>query len=229
MIDLHTHILPGMDDGAADVQTALAMLRMQKEQGVDTVALTPHFYRTREHLSDFLERRASCWAKFCGELEGEDLPKMLLGAEVAWVPGMAEWPELDKLCYENTGTLLVELPFTPWDDELSRQLYSLVGRRGITPMIAHLDRYFGWQKRQKIEQLLELGFPIQISASAFSRLLQRNKALKMLLEHDAVLISDCHDTVSRPPNMGTALKFLERKLGHQMAARLAAVTDEMLD
>lgn len=228
MTDLHTHILPGMDDGATDFTTALTMLQMQRQQGIDTVALTPHFYRNRERTSDFLSRRKNAWDAFRRSLEGETVPQLLLGAEVAWVPGMSEWQELEELCYENTRVLLVELPFTPWSDELFRQLYSLLGRRGVTPMIAHLDRYFGWQKRQKIDQLLDLGFPVQVSSAALMQMMQRSKAIRLLCEYDSVLISDCHNVNSRPPNMGTAMKLLNKKLGVQMADRIAFATDEAL-
>ena len=57
MTDLHTHILPGMDDGAVSVETSLEMLRMERDQGVDAVVLTPHFYRDRERPEQFLARR----------------------------------------------------------------------------------------------------------------------------------------------------------------------------
>ena len=57
MTDLHTHILPGMDDGAVTVEDSLAMLELQRSQGVDTVVLTPHFYSNREGISRFLLRR----------------------------------------------------------------------------------------------------------------------------------------------------------------------------
>ena len=58
MIDIHTHILPGMDDGASTPEESLAMLRMQREQGVDTVFLTPHFHRDRENPEHFLSYMA---------------------------------------------------------------------------------------------------------------------------------------------------------------------------
>ena len=57
MTDLHTHILPGMDDGAKDAQMSIAMLRAQRDQGVDTVVLSPHFYGDREDVDRFLRRR----------------------------------------------------------------------------------------------------------------------------------------------------------------------------
>ena len=57
MKDLHTHILPAMDDGAATIEDALAMLQEQTRQGVEMVALTPHFYRDTESVDEFLKRR----------------------------------------------------------------------------------------------------------------------------------------------------------------------------
>jgi len=57
LTDLHTHILPGMDDGARNVAMSLAMLEAERAQGVDTVVLTPHFYREREDAERFLQRR----------------------------------------------------------------------------------------------------------------------------------------------------------------------------
>ena len=57
MTDLHTHILPGVDDGAKAPEESLEMLRMERDQGVDTVVLTPHFYRDRERPEHFLKRR----------------------------------------------------------------------------------------------------------------------------------------------------------------------------
>ena len=55
--DFHTHILPGMDDGAADVSTAVAMIRKLQEQGVERIVLTPHYYAENESVEEFLERR----------------------------------------------------------------------------------------------------------------------------------------------------------------------------
>ena len=109
MIDLHTHILPGMDDGAQSVDEAIKMLHLEAEQGIDTVALTPHFYRQNESVSEFLVRRDAAWRELSQAVQGEKVPSMILGAEVAWMPGMSQWPDLEQLCYQNTKLLLVEL------------------------------------------------------------------------------------------------------------------------
>ena len=102
MTDLHTHILPGMDDGAKTPEESLQMLRMERDQGVDTVVLTPHFYRDREWPERFLaRRRASAEAlrdalMALPEEEIRNMPRLILGAAVAWVPNLPEMTELSR-------------------------------------------------------------------------------------------------------------------------------------
>lgn len=228
MTDLHTHILPGMDDGAQSVEDALAMLHMEAQQGVDTVALTPHFSIKDETIPEFLARREGAWELLCKELEGRKHPKLLMGAEVAWAQGIVDWPDLESLCYEGTKILLVELPVTPWTHEMFRQLYSLEGRRGIVPMIAHVERYIHCQEKRSIERLLDMGYPVQVSAGALEYLFSRRKALNLLINYDGLLISDCHNVLDRPPNLGDGLRRLEKKLGRQTAWDIASLTDDIL-
>ncbi len=225
MYDLHTHILPCMDDGAGSIDEALAMLDMEMEQGVDTVALTPHFYRNREHIEDFLERRRASAEQLTAALEGKKHPRLILGAEVAFAPGMADWQDIESLCYHGTKVLLVELPFTPWNDEMFRQLYSLEIRRGITPMIAHVERYFGCQEKKHFKTIEEMEFPIQISAMELGSFMGRRRAMKLLLTQSAILVSDCHNSTTRPPNLISAMNKIEKKLGRDFAAQIAAETE----
>ena len=219
MVDLHTHILPGLDDGADMVETSLAMLREEYVQGVDTVALTPHFYRDREHLSDFLQRREEGYHKLLAaanalsEEERKMLPKLVLGAEVAWVPNLAQLPELERLCYQDTKYLLLELPFGAWDDTLFRQIYDLMNCRGITPIIAHIDRYWGTQKKERFETLFSLGVPVQLSAEPLLHFTTRGRALRLIKAGKVqMLISDAHNMADRQPNLGKAADVLRKKL-----------------
>lgn len=229
MTDLHTHILPGMDDGAATIEEAISLLCAEVQQGVDTVALTPHFYRSQESAAEFLARREIAWNQFQEGIKEIQCPKLVLGAEVAWTPRMVEWPELDALCYENTKTILIELPITPWHGDMFRQLYSLEGRRGIIPMIAHAERYFLCQSRKNMDRLLEMGYPLQVSAVALLFRFGRRQALQLLEQYDGVLISDCHNMDIRRPNMGDALKFIEKKRGQHVASEIAWITDQILE
>lgn len=218
MIDLHTHILPKMDDGASTSDLSLEMLRMEAEQGVDTVVLTPHFYREKEDSSSFLQRRASSFYRLkdriaeLSDKEKKRLPELFLGAEVAWVPNMDEWPELSQLCLGNSSFLLLELPFYPWNSRMIDQIYDLMSKTGITPIIAHLERYAKIQRWSSIQEILALGIPIQLSTSVFLTIGGRRLA-KQLLHHGTgfLLASDCHNTTTRPPNLGNTMAVLKKK------------------
>lgn len=234
MTDLHTHILPGMDDGAKTVEDSLAMLRMEYDQGVDTVALTPHFYRDRENPKRFLHRRresAVALARRVLELSEQErarLPQMILGAEVAWWPGMGEWEELPELCIGDTNNLLLELPFTPWNDRMIHELYEFFGGTGITPIIAHLERYLKIQKPEHIREVLELGVPVQVSSDILLHPMARGGAMKLLKQNQAhIVASDCHDCVKRPPNVAAAMDVLRKKLGEGSVNKLIRRGDEL--
>lgn len=213
LTDLHTHILPGIDDGAPDMETSLSMLDLAGKQGVETVALTPHFYRSREHINDFLARRENAWDELQSNIINTSHPQLILSAEVAYVPGMADWTELEQLCYAGTKLILVEPPMTPWNDEMFHQLYAIEERRGITPMIAHFDRYIKIQSKVCIEKLLDMGFPIQVSTGSLLRFWGRTQAMKLITEYSAVPVSDCHNMNTRPPNLDEAAQVLKKKLG----------------
>lgn len=228
MTDLHTHILPGMDDGAQSVNEAVEMLRIQMQQKVDAVALTPHYYGRRESVEEFLARRNFAYKKLKKAIGEEDCPRLILSSEVEWLPDTLEWPGLEKLCYKGTNMLLVELPIIAWTDDLYQQLYTLETRRGIMPVIAHIDRYFDCQKSRDIGQLVELGYPIQISAEAILNRATRKKALTLMEISDGLLISDCHNLTDRAPNTEQAMHIVRKKLGKYRAAELTAFTDDIL-
>ena len=218
MTDTHTHILPGMDDGAPDVNTALRMLRMEREQGVAAVALTPHYYSDEESVEAFLRRREASLSmledaiSLLPEAERIRLPRRIVGAEVAWSPHMEQWQRLGELCYGGSGYLLVELPFSAWNGELFRGLYALMERTGVTPVVAHIDRYWGRVDRGAMEELLSMGLPVQLSAAAVTDWRTRGAALRLLRRRKAqLLISDAHGDRERAPDIGAALEVIRRR------------------
>ncbi len=218
MVDIHTHILPGMDDGAATEEVSIEMLKRQAEQGVGTVVLTPHLYREREDAERFLVRRARSMARLQAALDAlpqqdrEALPELVLGAEVAWRPNMKHMENLDQLCIGQTKNMLLELPGSPWTDEVVNGIYNLLNR-GITPVLAHLERYFPHQRKEVVDEIMSIGVPFQISAGALPRLFTGTRLIHMLeREPNAVLSSDCHNCTSRPPNMATGVTQLKKKL-----------------
>ena len=235
MTDLHTHILPGIDDGAQNTDQSVEMLLAQARQGVETVALTPHFYLREESPESFLRRREAAWQALQRKLDTlpedqrQSIPRMVMGAEVAYGPGMWEWPCLEQLCYAQTNMLLLELPLMPWGEETFRQLYNFMSRTGITPVIAHAERYLQIQKRGQMLQLLEMQLPMQISAGALLRLTGSKRAYYLLEDCNGALISDCHDTGSRAPNLEAGLRWIRKKKGAAVADMFAERTDTLID
>ena len=230
MTDLHTHILPCMDDGSTSTDMSLEMLARERAQGVDTVVLTSHFYRHRETAHRFLERRGAAFDALQQAIadSGMQAPDLLLGAEVAWVPNLTECTILDQLCIQGTQNMLVELPFRPWNDQLIRQLYDLMEKYGITPIFAHLERYFD-QPKEYLKEIISMGTPIQVSCAPLERFMNRRPIMKMLRHHTAhLLATDCHNLTSRPPNMEMGLSVVERVLGPQEKKRLIECSDALV-
>ena len=95
MIDLHTHILPGVDDGSPDAATSAQMLALLQQQGVDTLAATPHFYAWNDTPEAFLQRRRQGFERL--QEAGIDTSHILPGAEVAYFDGMSKSQVLQQL------------------------------------------------------------------------------------------------------------------------------------
>lgn len=232
MTDLHTHILPGVDDGAKTVEQSIAMLHAQFDQGVGTVALTPHYYPDREPLDSFLARRAEAWGALreailaLPEEALGRLPRLVLGAEVAYVPGLHTVEGLQGLCIGTTKHMLLELPFYPWDMQTIHGLYDFLGRSGVTPVLAHIERYFACQSAKLLEEVLNLGLPVQVGTAGLDRF--SSVAWKLLKRGKAHLIaSDCHDLQYRVPDLRRAMDLVWKKLGEERAEELAELADQL--
>ena len=219
MTDLHTHILPRMDDGSGSVAESLALLEREAAQGVDTVVLTPHFYREREPAPRFLARRQAA-LEALEEARPPGGPALVLGAEVAWFPSLHHEERLEELCLGGTRQLLLELPFQPWTPLVLNQVYGFYGATGVTPVFAHVERYLSIQDRARIDDLISMGFPMQMNADSLLSLRSRGKCLGLLRRGRWYVASDCHNLTARPPRLGQAAALLRRKLGRETADRL---------
>lgn len=192
LTDLHTHILPAVDDGAKDLETSLNMLRMQRESGVERVVLTPHFYPYREELEAFLERRNQGYQLLLSQWCKDTMPLLRLGAEVRYTPQLVEM-DLRKLTFGQSDYLLLELSNTELPAYIEQVLEFVLGQ-GITPILAHIERctYFRLEP-QRLKRLIELGALAQITAEAVSSRADRRFARSCLengLAH--VIASDIH-------------------------------------
>lgn len=203
MIDIHSHVLPGIDDGSKNVEESLAMLRSSARQGIGCVAATPHFYPMENSPERFLERREAAAERLRAAWE-PGLPKLLLGAEVYYFTGISQAKELDALCLGGT-LLLLEMPFCPWTERMAAETIALREQRGLNVVLAHIERYFRWQSKWLWAELLDRGLLMQCNADFFLDWRTKRKARKMLSEGGIHLLgSDAHNMTSRPPRMGAA-------------------------
>ena len=217
MTDTHTHILPGMDDGAADLTESLRMLRKCRAQGVKTVVLTPHFYPERESVDSFLARREAAFEQLRKELP-PDFPELVLGAEVAWCPGLQNMPQLTQLTMGQSSYLLLEMPYMSWTEEQVNGIWRLLNDGRVVPVMAHVDRYLHMQKNGQFEAVLNLQVPLQMSGVAFQKLFRRAKALQLMSKGQWMVGSDCHNLTDRPPCMAAAKRYIQAHAPEKAAA-----------
>ena len=231
MTDFHSHVIPRVDDGSRSSAMSIEMLRRMKEQGVGTVCCTSHYYASQYSPSHFLEVRDSAFEHLLGKLP-EDLKDMTLlpGAEVLYFPGMAEAEELESLCIEGTDLFLLEMPFRKWSERETGEVFSLLRSGRFKIILAHTERYFYYQKDPRLfEELRSEGMVLQSNTGFFLRLKTRHRAFKLLSDGFVDIIStDAHNTEDRAPNMGAALKLIERKCGEKAAEALVKGGDTLL-
>ena len=243
MVDFHTHILPGIDDGSQDVDMTKDMLLEEQKQGVDLIAATPHFYAHRMSMEGFLERRTEAMAQtrqICRSLEeelGRALPEILAGAEVYYFPGVGKAKDIPKLCIGDSRCLLLELPFDQWDKDVLKDVRDLIFRQKLCVILAHIERYIGFQKDRSIwDEIMELPVHAQINAGSFLRkngILRPDKkkrfCMNFLGEHPGTLLgSDCHNMTDRPPNVEAARKFIAEYFGDKALAYMDEVAEKIL-
>lgn len=219
LIDFHTHILPGVDDGSRSPEMTRSMLRMEAEQGVEAVAATPHFYPQTDTPERFLERRHRAEEKLRDAMADQTgLPAVHMGAEVAFYRGMSESDALQQLRLGVSRYVLVEMPAALWSDAHFEELRQIRHRQGLIPVIAHVERYLPTFGVNRIMGKLEdCGAVIQANAEFFLHRASARTAMRLLQEERIQLLgSDCHNTDSRPPNLGQAVSRIKARGGEAL-------------
>lgn len=228
MIDFHSHILPGMDDGSKSTDESRAMLQMLAAQGAELVAATPHFYADRESPERFLQRRAAA-AQALRQVWTPELPPFRLGAEVHYYKGISHLASIRALCLENSTALLLEMPVCRWTDYMMQEVQYLAGAGEITVVIAHMERYRSLQRRDTVARLLENNVRIQCNAGYFVNRWTRGTALRQLARGEVHLLgSDCHNTGARAPQLGAACEWIQKKAGREALVRMAQCARQLL-
>lgn len=206
LIDLHTHILPGVDDGARDDGEALAMLAAAASDGITTVLATPHAHHA--HAEQVLAgvERLNAAARDAGIAI-----TILPGHEARIAADLVERYQDGRLLTLNgTNWLLLECYlFDDWPIHLIERSVDRLIAAGLRPLLAHAERYpFVQRDPRALLPLIERGIPVQINAgSLFFREsdVERITAEQLLRTQSAhIIASDAHNARYRPPALRAA-------------------------
>lgn len=222
--DIHCHLIPGVDDGAEDMEEALKLLQMEYQDGVRIIYLTPHYRRRMfECPMDRIEHQYETLKKEANKIVPD--MKLYLGCEYHANMEMLELiqngmrPTMGKsrcVLTEFSGT--VELRF------LQERCYTLLSN-GYTPIIAHAERYSIIRKNLDVlEPLVDMGAYVQMNAESiigkegFFMKQFCKKAMKKGYLH--FVGSDAHDTHRRKPLIGKCAEYLEKTMGEAYKNRI---------
>ena len=234
MIDTHSHILPGLDDGSRNIDESIAMLKILKEQGITHVIATPHFKMTDKSnsIDEFITKRNKSYQELKNEIDrqGLDLPKIFLGAEVLLTMDFVEAKNKEKLCIENTNIMLIELPYYEWQSWILRMLSDLCNDNNIEPIIAHADRYVDFISSDMFDKLFNLGYKTQVNAE-FVDSKARIKKLKKWLKSGQICYigSDSHGTDFRPPTFDSYFNKIKKVAGEAFINNVSKHSTELIN
>lgn len=205
MIDIHAHILPGIDDGAADIQDALEMAEIAAESGISAIVATPHCNIPGRYDNYYNDHYKEVFDRTYRAIKREKIPVKLY-------PGMEVFATEDLLTYLKKGKiitlaesryLLLEFAFQEdplWADEILEKLQEM----GMKPVIAHAERYeFVQDHLQIVYQWRKKGYVIQVNKGSFPGRFGRRaqETVYQLLNHNlvSVVASDAHSAQYRTP------------------------------
>ena len=224
MVDLHCHILPSVDDGAASMEVALEMLRRGAAEGIDAVALTPHLQPEHGPEQEALHRERFAELQQAINEAGLTI-ELHLGAEIAFRFQMAEvagWPSGTLACGGRYA--LVDLPFGPLSPGLEQGFFEL-RTAGYRPILAHPERQRNLARRPElIGRLRRQDVLMQIDAGSLTGQFGRRarRAAELLVQRGwaELVASDAHDLKHRPFSLAAARERIAALCGSGEVQRL---------
>lgn len=223
MIDIHSHVLPGIDDGADSMETALEMLAMAADSGVDTLVTTPHCNIPGEFDNYVSEELKELWQRLESETRRARIPvRLCQGMEIF---ATRELPELlsggRAWTLNHTNYFLTEFSFGE-DPGFCWDILQECRSRGFHPIIAHPERYYFVQDDPQIAyEWCRAGYGLQINKGSllgrFGR--QARITADLLTEHGLVacVASDAHSAFQRTTDMGEVREYLTEAYGERYA------------
>lgn len=217
MIDIHSHILYGIDDGAHDLDETIDMCRDAYENGCDSLVLTPHFFDFKL-LHEFIKERDRKIDILTDALLEEEIPiKIYSGAELFLSNRLFAAENLDCLTINNSRYMLCEMPLGPFRTDNVTMWFDELLDRGYTPILAHPERYLEFHRDfSLVDELLDRPILFQVNVDSL-----RGKngpepqamALDFIKRGFATLIaSDAHDPIYRHSRMNEKLEDIPEEI-----------------
>lgn len=221
-IDMHCHILPGVDDGAQDLDDTRDMLTIAYNEGIRTIVATPHHHDRRGKAPLKLLRKRLRDVETLIDDMGIDM-KIYLGMEVYF--GQDVLDELGAgMIATMGGSEFVLLEFSPGDEfSYIQRAVQKVQMKGYGVIIAHAERYACLSKNiDNIRYLVEMGAYIQVNASSITGGFTMKRFIRKLMQEGLVHLvgTDAHSQEARSPLMQKAAAYVEKKHGHDYMERI---------
>lgn len=235
MVDLHCHILPGVDDGAETTEDALEMARLAAASGVKTVVATPHcnLPRAEEDNFDTPGLRAR-FRDFQQAVKAAEIPLTVCpGAEIFCTPALPQLlRERRLLTLADSKYLLMEFYFDE-SPEFMERCFSEAAKQGLVPVIAHPERYEAvYRAPELVLRWFRQGYIIQLNKGSILGRLGRHAqtASRFLLQRGLAhaVASDAHSPHVRTPFMGELARHLEEEYAPEYARILLSRNPERI-
>ncbi len=216
MIDIHTHILPGLDDGPEDWEETIEMCRIARDEGTEILVATPHFLDGRYPITkEIISQKVQ---ELRDRIRGKIEIRILWGADVHFTADLVEKIKEGIIPTINgSNYLLLELPFFLLPPNIEKLLFNLKLIE-ITPILTHVERY-PWIKdiAPRLPQFIKLGAITQITAMSLTGKFGKKAkywAIKLLMADLVhIVASDAHSLRSRPPGLSAALEVARTLVG----------------
>lgn len=215
MIDFHSHILHGVDDGSEDEDMTVDMLKLAKKSGTTGIVATPHFFRGRFQVPYEEIKKEVAKLKILANEKDVDI-EIYCGQEVYYTSKILESFQCgDVATLENSRYMLIELPLREFSvDEVINDIYELQ-LKGVVPIIAHPERYKKFiEAPQLINKFIEEGFLFQLNTGSIAGDFGSGvkKTAKLFVKHKiySTIGSDAHRSEVRTTDMTTGIKAIEK-------------------
>ncbi len=228
-LDIHSHILCDIDDGAEDLSVSLALLSNIYNQGITDVVATPHFIPTSDNLEEFLENRQNSFLKLKEALKDTQHPNIHLGCELYYYSGLSYASSLEAFTIENSKYILLEPDYDLLNDKFFAELLRFK-KLGYEPILAHIERYRTAKGFRKFVKFIKANRILtQVNATAFYNK-KYTRLIKKLLREDLItfVASDTHSIDVRPPMVGGALEIIKTNFGEKYVQKIIFNSQKLL-